>query len=99
MDTTLATSADVAAYTYNWIDTNAVYGTDYYRIYTIGDNGAIQDTSNVAHAVLDAGIITPIVTTPIIKVYPNPVTDGTLYVSLTNLPAGNYGLKIISTSG
>jgi hypothetical protein len=100
VDTTAATPTDVSSYTYNWTDTNAVVGTNYYRIYTIGDNLAIQDTSNVASAVIDAGIIAPVATAvSLIKVYPNPVTNGTVNVDLTNLPAGNYGIKIISTTG
>ena len=100
VDTTVATPSDEPSYTYNWVDTNAVVGTNYYRIYTIGDNLAIQDTSNVARAVIDAGITAPVATTvSLIKVYPNPVTNGTVNVDLTNLPAGNYGIKIISTGG
>jgi len=101
IDTTAATPTDVASYTYNWTDTNAVVGSNYYRIYTIGDNFAIQDTSNVASAVIDAGIIAPPVATAVsfVKVYPNPVTNGTVNVDLTNLPAGNYKIKIISTEG
>jgi len=102
VDTTAATPTDVASYIYNWTDTNPVLGTNYYRIYTIGDNFAIQDTSsNVASAVIDAGIIAPPVATAVsvIKVYPNPVTNGTVNVDLSNLPAGNYKIKIISAAG
>ncbi|HTB99971.1 MAG TPA: T9SS type A sorting domain-containing protein [Ferruginibacter sp.] len=100
VDTTAATPTDESSYTYNWVDANAVYGTNYYRIYTIGDNFAIQDTSNIASAVLDAGIITPAgAVASLVNVYPNPVTNGTVNVNLANLPTGNYGIKIISATG
>jgi hypothetical protein len=102
VDTTAASPTDEASYTYNWVDTSAVVGTNYYRIYTVGDNLAIQDTSNVASAVIDAGIIPPPVvatSASLLKVYPNPVTNGTVNIDLTNIPAGNYEIRIINAAG
>ena len=34
-----------------------------------------------------------------IIIYPNPVVNGTMHLQLNNLPAGNYGLNILSTAG
>jgi hypothetical protein len=34
-----------------------------------------------------------------IVIYPNPVVNGTMHLQLNNLPAGNYGLNVLSTAG
>ena len=100
---TMPATADTSAYTYSWLDINAIAGTDYYRVYAVANNLVKEDTSNVATAVLKEDAIAPVVIVPtvetLIKLYPNPVTNGMVNVDLTNYPAGNYTIRIISGTG
>jgi hypothetical protein len=98
---TMQATTDTSAYTYSWTDTSAIAGINYYRVYAVGNNLVKEDTSNVANAVLTTDTNAPIsvVIPSLVKVYPNPVSNGIIYVDLTNLPAGNYGIRIISGTG
>jgi hypothetical protein len=90
VDTTMATTA--SASTYDWLDVTAVIGDNYYRIRSIDNTGAISYSKPV-DVVMGKGIIAGI------QIYPNPVTDGTVALQMNNVPAGEYGIKIMSASG
>jgi len=93
VDTTAATPTDTSSYVYNWTDANVAYGTNYYyRVYTVGNNLATQDTSAIASAVL--------LPTASINIAPNPVTNGVINLQMSSkMPAGQYGVKIIGPAG
>jgi len=90
VDTTIATTTSSS--TYDWLDVNTVIGHNYYRIRSIDNTGAITYSKTV-DVIMGKGIIAGM------QIYPNPVTDGTLELQMNNVPAGEYGIKIMSTSG
>jgi len=76
---------------YSLTDAGAVSGANYYRIRSVGTNGAVQ-YSTIAKVDIGAG-------SPAIAVYPNPVQDGKVGVQFTNMPAGTYGVRLLTTAG
>jgi hypothetical protein len=61
-----------------------------------------SSAANRFSVVFTAAPVAPIVTTTqssLIKVYPNPVTNGTANIDLANLPSGNYKIRVISQTG
>jgi len=93
VNTTTAVGGNVAAMTYNWVDSNTVTGDNYYRIMSIGTDG----TKAYSH-VADVKVATATFTSSI-RIYPNPISGKTIGVQFTNLPEGNYGLKITNAIG
>jgi hypothetical protein len=82
---------NTASITYNWLDTNAVAGVNYYRIKSIGVAGDIN-YSNIIKATIASG-------TPDITIYPNPVTNGHLTIRFSNQPKGAYSIRLINMAG
>lgn len=75
----------------NWIDQNAPYGKNYYRIKYEDQNGSVK-YSEVAQVEIP-------VKAPSIAIYPNPIVDGVINLNLVNQPAGKYGLRILNSLG
>ncbi len=90
VDTTIATTTSTS--TYDWLDATTAIGDNYYRIRSVDNAGGISYSKTV-DVVMGKGIIAGI------QIYPNPVTDGTIELQMNNVPAGEYGIKIVSTSG
>ncbi|HSY76938.1 MAG TPA: T9SS type A sorting domain-containing protein, partial [Bacteroidia bacterium] len=88
VDTTAATNVS----TYNWVDVDPGIGSYYYRIRSIDNAGAIEYSKTV-EVVIGKGIIKGI------AVYPNPVTDEILHLQMNNMPAGEYGIRVMDVSG
>ncbi|HTB53435.1 MAG TPA: T9SS type A sorting domain-containing protein [Ferruginibacter sp.] len=92
VDTTIATGDNTSTITYNWLDEKAVTGDNYYRIRSIDNTGNVQYSKTV-DVVIGKGIITGL------AIYPNPVTNNTLQLQMNELPAGEYNIRIMNTSG
>jgi hypothetical protein len=76
---------------YQWIDEKPFKGNNFYRIKETLNTGK-YDYSSVAKLFFannQSGI----------AVYPNPVLSGTVNIQFNNIPAGNYKLKFINTTG
>jgi len=77
---------------YSWTDASPVTGNDFYRVVSVGVSGDVKYSSTVK--VLMGSSLQPG-----IAIYPNPVTGGRIGLQLTNLPAGNYGVRLLSIIG
>jgi len=77
--------------TYNTLDQHAVTGDNFYRIKSIGNDGQIQ-YSRIVKVTISKG-------KPSISIYPNPVRDGIVNMSLNNMPAGIYFIKMYNAIG
>lgn len=76
---------------YNWLDTDAKTGYNYYRIKSVDVNGKIEYSKVVKVFV---GTLKQL-----IAVYPNPVKDGIINLQMLNQPEGVYGIKLINNEG
>jgi hypothetical protein len=77
--------------TYNWLDAYPVAGDNFYRIKSIDNNGRVQYSRIVK---VSAGKGKTGYT-----VYPNPSTDGSFGLQMSNVPAGIYTVKISNVNG
>jgi len=89
--TAAATGNSQSSVSYNWPDANAVAGTNYYRIISIGNDGTVSYSQTV-QVEIGAG-------TPSITVYPNPVQDGVIGLQFSNMPAGKYNIRLLDAIG
>ena len=78
---------------YSFVHTAPADGNNWYRIKANAINGEVQ-YSDVAK-IADKEIVSPAK----ISVYPNPVTDGKIYVNFVNETFGNYELIITNMAG
>lgn len=76
---------------YEWFDASVSNGSNYYRIKSVGYNGAVKHSGVVTVNFAAAG--------KTFSVYPNPVTGGVLTASFNNLVKGKYRLSVYNTSG
>jgi hypothetical protein len=76
---------------YNLEDDNAATGVNYYRVHSTGSDGSIQ-YSQIVQVITGAGDAS-------IAIYPNPVQDAQIGVQFTNMPAGIYIAKLLTTLG
>ena len=76
---------------YNWLDVHPSEGYNYYRIRSTDINGKTA-YSMVVKVFMGKGIQN-------ISVYPNPVTNGTINLHLTNEPGGIYGIRLLNKMG
>ena len=76
---------------YQWLDVNAVKGSNYYRIKSVGTSNDIKYTSvvKVTFGNADGDI----------NVYPNPVRNGQVSLQFNDLAQGNYEVNVFSASG
>ncbi len=77
---------------YAFTDLNPEQGVNYYRIKAVDKSGAITFSSVVQ--LNNSGKIVASV-----QVYPNPVVNKTLNISLSNLSTDNYSVKVINVAG
>jgi hypothetical protein len=93
--TTLATKAPLnnqgASASYYTADSKPDDGYNYYRIRSVDVDGKVQYTA-VVKVFMGGG-------KPEITIYPNPITDGIINLHLTNLPAGEYGIRLLNKLG
>ena len=76
---------------YSAADNKPSGGFNYYRIRTVDLNGKVQYTS-VVKVFMGMG-------KPEISIYPNPIINGVINLHLTNLPAGQYGIRLLNKMG
>ncbi|UEG49488.1 T9SS type A sorting domain-containing protein [Ferruginibacter lapsinanis] len=74
---------------YQWIDTKAEIGNNFYRVHGVGGGGQTF-YSSITRVVIDQ---------PQIAVYPNPVTNGEVGIQLTNMPKGKYDVMLVNNLG
>lgn len=76
---------------YGWLDAYPLTGDNFYRVRCIDKNGKIQYSSVVKVSAVKgkAGY----------SVYPNPSTDGSFGLQMSNMPAGIYTVKITNGNG
>lgn len=76
---------------YEWFDASVSNGSNYYRIKSVGYNGAVKHSGVVTVNFAATG--------KTFSVYPNPVTGGVLTASFNNLVKGKYRLSVYNTTG
>jgi hypothetical protein len=86
-----ATGNNRAEITYNWLDVQAVQGANYYRIRSIGSDGAFS-ISSVVKVVFGKSA-------PAVSVYPNPVEGGQMNLNFSNMKAGTYQVRLVNSLG
>ena len=77
---------------YNWLDTQATTGCNYYRIKSIHIAG------NIKYSVVVKVIITKIKSSPSIAVYPNPITNNRISVQFNNIGEGIYTFQLFNAA-
>lgn len=87
LDTVKATDKD----NYTFVDSNPVVGYNYYRIRSVSVDGA-ESYSEIVRVFVGAQ-------EPRLRVFPNPVTHGTIYLRMENYPAGNYQIRLLNPGG
>ncbi len=81
----------LAVNSYTWTDIHSSAGYNYYRIQTTGSNGNII-YSPVVKVFKETQLSN-------IRVFPNPVTDNTIFLKMENQPAGLYVIKLLNNFG
>jgi hypothetical protein len=76
---------------YGLFDANPSVGNNYYRIKAVEKSGAVKYSPTVKVSIGKAN--------PALVIYPNPVTDNSINLQLTNLDKGLYTLKLINDLG
>ncbi len=76
---------------YNWLDAYPVNGDNFYRIKSIDSRGTVQYSRIVKVSAVKGKTG--------YTVYPNPSTDGSFGLQMSNVAAGIYTVKIISANG
>ena len=80
------------SYQYNWLDTHAWDGDNFYRVRSVSINSEAKQ-SQVVKVNMEKQ-------PSAITVFPNPVReDGILYVNLDNKAGGTYQVKLMSSEG
>lgn len=77
---------------FTWEDEAVVAGNNYYRIRSLDANGKTEYTK-VVKVQMGTTVMHDI------SVFPNPISNGTINLQLTNQAAGNYRVRIINQSG
>jgi hypothetical protein len=78
--------------TYNWIDIHAAAGVNFFRIKTYDNNGETK-YSAIVKVVMGKN------NNSSMSIYPNPVTNNTINLQLSNQPKGNYQLRLTNSNG
>ncbi|MEO6722659.1 MAG: T9SS type A sorting domain-containing protein [Ferruginibacter sp.] len=76
---------------YTWVDENTNAGDNFYRIKSIGPNGAVLYSQVVKVKIVASGNST--------QVYPNPVTGDNMSIQLVNQPKGIYNISVTNSIG
>jgi hypothetical protein len=80
-----------SAIIYNWIDSNASAGNNFYRIIAVNTSGTLQ-YSNIVLVNIAGG-------QPAITVYPNPIQNGVIGLQMKNMAKGTYNTRLLTTLG
>ena len=89
--TQLSAGNATASTNYSWLDVNPSAGIYYYRIKCIGNNGVIIYSDKVKVSIAKGSGLP--------YVYPNPVTENSIGLHLTSMPAGLYNIKLLNETG
>ncbi len=89
--TKIATSQPVGKLDYTLFDVHPVVGKYYYRIKTIGTNGAFAYSDIVKVKMMS--------TKAPMYVFPNPVTNGNIGLQFNSQAAGKYGVRLLNALG
>ena len=91
VNTTSATGANQPATSYNWLDVNPLSGNNFYRVRFTNAGGGFtySNTVLVNMGKLFSGI----------RIYPNPVTNGTIGVEFKNQPSGIFKARLLNSNG
>ena len=83
--------ANSATVNYNWLDENAVVGTNYYRIKSADNNSQFQYSNivKVLRGKVNLGTV----------VSPNPVHDNLVNIQFVNQQAGKYSVRLVNVQG
>lgn len=76
---------------YNWFDAYPLQGDNFYRIKSISNRGAVEYSRIVK--------VSSVKGRTGYTVYPNPSTDGSFGLQVSNMPAGLYTVKITNGNG
>ena len=76
---------------YNWLDAYPVNGDNFYRVKSIDNRGAVQYSRIVKVSAVKGKTG--------YTVYPNPSTDGSIGLQMSNVAAGIYTVKITNANG
>ena len=76
---------------YNWLDQHIKEGLNYYRIKVINKDGSVAYSQTVN---VNIGSFSPL-----ISIYPNPITNGIIHIRFNNQPAGAYALRLMNQLG
>lgn len=97
MNTQAAVGTNGGDASYNWLDKDPFTGSlqqpadNFYRIRSIGGGNDIK-LSQVVNVKMANG-------SQSLTIYPNPVTNNTINLQLTGMPAGNYQLRLLNSAG
>lgn len=86
LNATIATGAN----TYNFTDANPVSGNNFYRIRSVSTDDKFQYSKLV---------VVKMDKTSGIRVYPNPITDGSVSVEFKNMATGKYSIRLLTGIG
>lgn len=89
--TQLPTNNNGGSAGYRFNDLTASEGDNYYRVRGNSISGRVDYTSIVK--------VGPLKQNPGMSIYPNPVTDNTVNLKLSNLPKGMYQMQVINNLG
>jgi hypothetical protein len=92
INTTVAVGNSTSPVNYSWNDNNPQAGNNFYRIKAIDNTGHTKYTSVVQVNFGKAG-------SPVVAVYPNPVSGNSFSLQLTDVEKGSYALTIINNLG
>ncbi len=79
------------AATYKWLDKNAVKGDNFYRIRNVHFDGSFLYSKIVKVNMTNVKIG--------MNVYPNPITNSNIGLQMSNLPAGQYSVRLLNMAG
>ncbi|HSU49513.1 MAG TPA: T9SS type A sorting domain-containing protein, partial [Segetibacter sp.] len=77
--------------TYNWLDNNATFGNNFYRIKMIDKTGTASYSAVVSVNIKNSKSN--------VTVYPNPITGNAIGLQLTGIPEGQFKVEISNLSG
>ncbi|MBC7888027.1 MAG: IPT/TIG domain-containing protein [Ferruginibacter sp.] len=89
--TTAATGNNLLSIGYDWVDTHAMQGDNFYRVKSIGLDGK-AGFSRVVKVRIDQH-------DPAISVYPNPVADKVISLRFNHQSSGSYTLTLSNPAG
>ena len=78
-------------HTYSWLDVNARVGDNFYRVIS-KDNNGITKSTGIVKVSMNGGV-------PTVNIYPNPIQDNQVHLAMSDIPKGQYRIKVINAIG